>query len=329
MKTVLSFLSSPRFLAALVAVLLVLSFIPTSNGPALEAIFSNSGLGKVNEAAEMHLEQQREQALKGFLLLSALKVGLAVLRSSEVGFILNVRIGDLAVAVYDYVNFAWKILLAAVAYYYIVEYLLKLSAVVNVWFLWTALASIVAWLLIVDLRPGNLRLRSALAKTGVAASVLAILLYIGLPLSFVGGGWVSAHITGEPIKAANRLYEDMGETMPSLLDGKVQTEKKTDASDIQTSSVTVPFPYDGSNPLLVMTEPQNLGGGRTGIFARLVSGEKLGELKDYLEQRSRALASAVLRQTAAYIFNIVLFPLLMLIAFYLGCKYLISLAVMK
>lgn len=329
MKTFFSFLSSPRFLAALVAVLLVLSFIPTSNGPALEVIFSNSGLGKVNEAAEMHLEQQREQALKGFLLLSALKVGLAVLRSSEVGFILNVRIGDLAVAVYDYVNFAWKILLAAVAYYYIVEYLLKLSAVVNVWFLWTALASIMAWLLIVDLRPGNLRLRSALAKTGVAASVLAILLYIGLPLSFVGGGWVSAHITGEPIKEANRLYEDMGETMPSLLDGKVQTEKKTDASDIQTSSVTVPFPYDGSNPLLVMTEPQSGGGGRTGIFARLVSGEKLGELKDYLEQRSRALASAVLRQTAAYIFNIVLFPLLMLIAFYLGCKYLISLAVMK
>jgi hypothetical protein len=68
---------------------------------------------------------------------------------------------------------------------------------------------------------------------------------------------------------------------------------------------------------------------RAGIFAGLVSGGSLRELKDYLEQRSRALASAVLRQTAAYLFNIVFFPLLMLMALYLGCKHLISLAAIK
>lgn len=329
MKPFLSFFSSPRFLAALVAVILVLSFIPTSNGPALEVILSETGLGKVNEVAEKHLEQQREQALKGFLLLSALKVGLAVLRSSEVGLILHVRIGDLAVAVYDYVNFGWKVLLAAVAYYYIAEYLLTLAAVINIWFLWAALTCIIAWLLIVDLRPSNLRLRSAVARTGMTAMVLVLLLYIGLPLSFVGAGWVSAHITGEPIKEANSLYKDMGETMPSLLDEKAQGEKKADTSDIRTSTVTVPFPYDGSDPSLAKTERPNGDGSRAGIFAGLVSGGKLGDLKYYLEERSKALASAVLRQTAAYLFNIVLFPLLMLMALYLGCKYLISLTAIK
>jgi len=329
MKPSLSFLSSSRLLAALVAVLLVLSFIPTSNGPAIEAVFSQAGFGKVNEVAEEHLEQQREQALKGFLLLSALKVGLAVLRSSEVGLILNVRIGDLAVAVYDYVNFGWKVLLAAVAYYYIVEYFLMLAAVVNIWFLWAALVFIVTWLLIVEFRPGNLRLRAAVARTGMAASVLALLLYIGLPLSLVGASWVSAHITGEPIRAANMLYEDMSETMPSLLDKNAQVEEKTDASDIHTSTVTVPFPYDGSDPTLAITEGPKGDKGRAGIFAGLVSGHKLEELKDYLQQRSKALASAVLRQTAAYLFNIVFFPLLMLMALYLGCRYLISLAAIK
>jgi len=329
MKPSLSFLSSPRFLAALVAVILVLSFIPTSNGPAIEVIFSQAGFGKVSEAAEEHLEQQREQALKGFLLLSALKVGLAVLRSSEVGLILNVRIGDLAVAVYDYVNFGWKVLLAAVAYYYIADYFLTLAAVVNIWFLWAALVFIMAWLLIVGLRPGHLRLRTAVARTGIAASVLALLLYIGLPLSFVGAGWVSAHITGEQIREANVFYEDMGKSMPSLLDKNAQGEERTDASDIHTSTVTVPFPYDGSDPSLAITEGPKGDKGRAGIFAGLLSGDKLEELKDYLQQRSKALASAVLRQTAAYIFNIALFPLLMLMVLYFGCRYLISLAAIK
>lgn len=320
-------LSSRILFFALLAVLLVFSLIPTAHGPALEVGLSKAGLGKINEAAEQHLEQQREQALKGFLLLSALKVGLAVLRSSEVGLVLNVKIGDLAVAVYDYVNFAWKVLLAAVAYYYIAEYLLTLAAVVNIWFLWAALVCTMAWLLTWDLRPDKVRLRTALARSGVAASVLAIMIYIGLPLSLVGAGWVSAHITGESISAANNLYKDMGETLPSILNDHGQEEKEAGASDIRTARVTVPVPYDGTDPSLAITERPE--GNRTGIFATLVSGEKLKELKDYLEQRSKAFASAVLRQTAAYIFNIVLFPLLMITVLYFASKYLIGLAMVK
>ena len=322
-------LISPRLLAAIVAVLLVLSFIPTSDGPAIEVLLSGAGFGKINAAAHERLEAQRDQALKGFLLLSALKVGLAVLRSSEVGLILNVRIGDLAVAVYDYVNFGWKVLLAAVAYYYMAGYLLQLASTVNIWFLWAALVSITAWLLILDLRPGSQRLRAALARAGTAASVLALLLYLGLPLSFIGAGWVSAHITGEPILEANRLYEDMGENMPSLVDEKTAGGPTSNASEVGTASVTVPFPYDGADPLLAITQAPDENGGRPGFLAGLVSGEKLKELRDYLKERSRALASAVLRQTAAYLFNIVLFPLLMVAVLYFGCRYLISLSWMR
>jgi len=329
MGSIMSFFSSPRFLAAVVAALLVLSFIPTSDGPALEAVFSNTGAGKISEGAERHIEQQREQALKGFLLLSALKVGLAVLRSSEVGFILNVRIGDLAVAVYDYVNFAWKVLLAAVAYYYMAGYLLKLASVVNIWFLWAALLSMLAWLLVLDLSPRSLRLRAVFSRSSMIASLLALLLYMGLPLSLVGAGWVSSHITGEPIVDANRLYEDMGQSMPSLLDEGEGADLKTGVSHIQTSTVTVPFPYDGSDPLLAITETPKEDKDKASIFALLIPRQKLEDLKKYLEERSRALASAVLRQTAAYLFNIVLFPMLMLITLYFGFKYLLSLSMMK
>jgi hypothetical protein len=329
MKTVLSFLSSPRFLAALVAVLLVLSFIPTSHGPAIEVAFSKAGLSMINGAAKEHLREQRDKAFKGFLVLSALKAGLAVLRSSEIGLFLNVRIGDLAVAVYDYVNFAWKVLLAAVAYYYLAEYLLTLAGVVDIWFLWGALFCAAGWLIIGILLPQGLRLRSAVGRTGMAASVVALLLYVGLPLSMVGAGWVSSNITGQSIDEANSYYAQMGESMPSLLPEAAQGEKGVEVSGINTGTVTVPFPYDGSDPSQAVTEVPARESGAGELFTRLFSGDKLENMKRYLEERSKALATAVLRQTAAYLFNIVLFPFLMLVTLYFGCRYLISLTAIK
>ena len=324
-----SFLSSRRLLAALVAVLLILSFIPTSGGPALEVLLSGAGLGQINESAQKHLEAQREQALKGFLLLSALKVGVAVLRSSEVGIIFNVKIGDLAVAVYDYVNFGWKVLVAAVAYYYAAEFLLDLTSVVDIWFLWSTLVCLAAWLLAVELSPESRKLRAILVRSGTSSAVLAALLYIALPLSFVGAGWVSTHITGGPILEANALYEDMKESMPSLVEERAGEEKGLGASGIETSSVTVPFPYDGSDPALAVKEESGERKDQTGVLASLVSGEKVKVLKEYLQQRSRTLATAVLRQTAAYLFNIVFFPMLMLVVLYLGFRYLTGLAAIR
>jgi len=326
MKTFLSFLTSSPFLAALVAVLLVLSFIPTSHGPAIEVVFSKAGLSTINGAAVDHLREQREQAFRGFLVLSMLKVGLAVLRSSEIGLVLNVRIGDLAVAAYDYVNFAWKVLLAAVAYYYLAEYLLTLAGVVDIWLLWGALLCAAGWLLIEKFTPQSLRLKSAAGRTGTGALVLALLLYLGLPLGMVGAEWVSTNITGPSIDEANSFYTEMGESMPSLLPEEGKGEKDLEVSEIKTDTVTVPFPYDGSDPSLAVIESPDREKGMSEMITSLLSGNKLEEMKRYLEQRSKALASAVLRQTAAYIFNIVLFPLLMITTLYFGCKYLLSLA---
>jgi len=330
MKPFLSFFSSTRILAVLVTVFLVLSFVPTSEGPAIEAVFSKVGLSTVNGAAQEHLREQREQAFKGFLGLSALKVGLAVLRSSEIGLILNVRVGDLAVAAYDYVNFAWKVLLAAVAYYYLAGYLLTLAGTVDIWFLWGALLCAAVWLLLGHFRPQGLRLKAGVGRTGMVALVLALLLYIGLPLSLVGAGWVSSNVTGQSIDEANSFYKEMGDNMPSLLAETAQGEAYIDDSDITTSTVTVPFPYDGYDPSLAVTEgPEDRGKSLAGMLTGLLSGNKLGEIKRYLEKRSKALASAVLRQTAAYLFNIVVFPFLMIATLYFGCKYLISLVIIK
>jgi hypothetical protein len=314
---------SPRLLLGVVILFLILSFIPTSGGLLLEVLIQKAGIGAVQSSASEYLGMQREQALEGFLVLSALKVGLAVLRSSEVGLILNVRIGDLAVAVYDYVNFGWKVLLAAVAYYYLAQFLLDLAGTVDIWFVWMALvcSGLVLTFATASKEPG--RSSAFLARTGIASFVFALILYLGLPLAFVGAGWVSVHITSGTIEDANLLFVELKDDMPVILEE--DGEESPDRSEIRTPSVTVPVPYDGKDASQVVIDDPGRGKGLAQFMMGLGPTEKLIELRDYLEERSRSLASAVLRQTAAYLFNIVVFPLLTILALYWSGKHILVL----
>lgn len=306
-----------------VVLLLVLSFIPASGGPLLEVLIQKAGVGPVQDAAREYLKTQKEQSLEGFLVLSTLKVGLAVLKSSEVGLILNVRIGDLAVAVYDYVDFGWKVLLAAVAYYNLAEFLLDLSNSVDIWFLWITLFCTG---LVFASRAFGGDSRGTVPffrRAGMAGFVFVLILYLGLPLAFVGAGWVSQNITGGTIRDSNRLFSQLEDEMPHVLNNG--EKKGSGRSQIQTPSITVPVPYDGSDPSqAVLSGPERekaLGRLRDGLMPT----ERIRELKDYLEGRSRSLASAVLRQTAAYLFNIVVFPLITLLALYWSGKSMMTL----
>ena len=321
----MKFLLSPRILAALVGVFLVLSLIPTSDGPVLEVILFKAGLSRVNNAAAAQLNLQREQAFKGFLVLSALKVGLAVLRSSQIGLILNVRIGDLAVAAYDYVNFGWKVLLAAVAYFYLAEFFLRFISLVDIWFLQAALLSIGIGLALGLWQPGKTRLRAGLRRVGTVSGVLAIVLYLFLPLSFVATGWVSSHITSGSINEAGGILEATQRGMPGLGGDLGESPKGDHSQPIRTPSVTVPFPYDGSDPSQIRVEDHGENGEPGRMDSIPVSRGQLNHLKSYLEDRSKTLASAVLRQTSAYLFNVILVPLLSLLVLYWGSKFLISL----
>jgi len=311
-----------RVLLGGVVLLLVLSFIPASGGTILEVVIDKAGTGAVRDKAFEYLMEQREQALEGFLVLSALKVGLAILRSSEIGLILNVRIGDVAVAVYDYVDFAWKVLLAAVAYYYLAEFLLELAGTVDVWFVWIGLICSLLVIALAQFRKGPGKPGMFLSRTGAAAFVSALILYLGLPLAFVGAGWVSVHITGGTIKDANRVFAQLEDDMPGVLKG--DADRPPARSEIRTPSVTVPVPYDGTDPTQAVIDDKRVEEGLAQLMAGLGPREKLVRLRDYLEERSRALASAVLHQTAAYLFNIVVFPLLSILALYWGGKHVLA-----
>ena len=70
------------------------------------------GMQHVGDANDAYLQEAFDRSLAGFLVLSGIKSGLAVIEGSEVGIGFNLEIGDIVQSVYDYVDIAWKTALA-------------------------------------------------------------------------------------------------------------------------------------------------------------------------------------------------------------------------
>ena len=70
------------------------------------------GMQRLGDANDAYLQDAFDRSLAGFLVLSGIKSGLAVIEGSEVGIGFNLEIGDIVQSVYDYVDIAWKTALA-------------------------------------------------------------------------------------------------------------------------------------------------------------------------------------------------------------------------
>ena len=97
---------------AILVMLIALGGILLAGTGLLDRAVQYTGLGALESANQHYLEDSYDRALNGFLVLSAVKSGLAVIEGSEVGIGFSFQVGDLVQSVYDYVNIAWKTVLA-------------------------------------------------------------------------------------------------------------------------------------------------------------------------------------------------------------------------
>ena len=76
----------------IIAASLLLATIFTATGH-LDRMINSTGLERLTRSNDQYLEASFNRSLKGFLLLSTLKSGIAVLEGSEVGvgFLVNVK----------------------------------------------------------------------------------------------------------------------------------------------------------------------------------------------------------------------------------------------
>ncbi|WP_319521248.1 hypothetical protein [uncultured Desulfosarcina sp.] len=241
------------------------------------------GLEKLSRTNHRYLDESYDRALEGFLVLSAVKSGLAVIEGSEVGIGFSLEVGDLVQSVYDYVNIAWKTVLAGGTILLITRLALDGVTLVDHWVLALTFFLLLLLAAVQGLSPRRRAILRILKSFTATCGFVAVLLYLVLPLAVLGASLLSDAITRPLIQDSYRTFNQVSRT---FLDGDATAdtgETSGDASALQSAKG--------------LRE-------RYGYFKK-----RLQDLEAYLGAQAKSLAGTTFQLIAGYLFDCVVFPL--------------------
>jgi hypothetical protein len=258
------------------AILLAAADVPTN-------FFDATGLNKISKSNTAYLEESFTRSVNTFLVLSVIKAGLAVLEGTEIGLGIGIEVGGVVQSVYDYVDLAWRTVLASSVVLLGTRYILQASALVDQWFLSAALFFLLLQFLFRWYLPYQITLKNLLRDIGLVLTLFTLLLYIVLPLSVAGGRLLSKHITARPMHDAETGFSELKENTFS------------DSED-----------------------------GKKGIWNKL-SGVKdqIVRVVKTVNEKSSEMSVWVLKLIAGYLFDCIVFPLVLFAALFWFSKFLI------
>ena len=173
-----------------------------------ERVLELSGLGSLEKTNETYLDEAFNRSLKLFAVLSAVKVGLAVMEGSEAGFSffadVSLEIGDFFQAAYDYVDIAWRTVLMGGVILQCMRYFLQSADLLDQWFLMLALIFIWTMLMVRWFLPKLPKTGRVVRDVGLLMTILAVVFYLVLPLSIGGGRFLSSKITEPSLSGAEQ-----------------------------------------------------------------------------------------------------------------------------
>ncbi len=156
------------------------------------------------KSSETYINESLEKSLITFSVLSAIKIGLAVIEGSEVGIGLGVEAGDVVQAAYDYVDFAWKIVLLSSAVLLGTKYILLTINYIDQWLIAITLLSILFLLLSKWFFSQNRFLVHLLRDISNYFIFICFGVLIIIPASISGGRFLSRKITAPSVKEAEK-----------------------------------------------------------------------------------------------------------------------------
>jgi hypothetical protein len=240
------------------------------------------GMRYLSQANSSYLEEAFNKSLSGFLILSSIKSGLAVVEGSEVGVGFSLELGDIVQPVYDYVDIAWKAALAGGSIIVGMQLALKGLSLVDHWTLAILLTLLVACRLTRWLPTRWDGIHMGLKQALRFVTTLSLALYLLLPLSVTGAAALSHHITRPLLQQAHQELERIeNEISPKNMD-------REDLTDLAAESF--------SSPSL----KKRLTDTGTGVHM----------LISFLKTETDQIAALMFKLIAAYLFDCILFPLL-------------------
>lgn len=189
---------------ALLVILLAAGMLLSAAGY-LDNIVRFCGMGHVADANEIYLKNSFDNAVNGFMVLSAVKSGLAIIEGSSVGIGFNLELGDVVQSVYDYVDVAWKTALAGGTILLLTRLVLEAVVLCDHWCLTLLFGSVMVFFAASWAVPGRRRIVQVCRELATVLAVLCAALYFILPLSITAASLLSKRISQPLVQDA---YED-------------------------------------------------------------------------------------------------------------------------
>ncbi len=265
-----------------IIILLLMSGAGLSAGGYTDHLLNWCGIRHLSRANNSYLDDAFNKSLAGFLLLSSIKSGLAVVEGSEVGVGFNLELGDIVQPVYDYVDIAWKAALAGGSIILGMQMALRGLTLIDHWALAGLLLLLGVWNSTRWMRPQWSGIQRGLREAVRFATMLSLAFYLLLPLSVAGVAALSHHIT-------RPIIENSHEELKRI-------DKEISPKDLDKAALADLAAQSFSSPSL----KKRLADTGTGIQM----------LFSFLKSETDQIAALTLKLIAAYLFDCILFPLL-------------------
>jgi len=282
---------------SLLLLLIIIAGILASAGYA-DLLVDAVGMGRISDVNLAYLEEAFDRSLAGFLVLSGIKSGLAIIEGSEVGIGFNLEIGDIVQAVYDYVDVAWKTALAGGTILLMTRMCLEAVTLIDHWCLAAMLFGVGIYLLFRWFLGSYGRTIQLFREASLFLVVLTLILYVILPISITGASFLSRKITQPMIEETQTGFEEIHkEFSPGSLNKGFFPE------DIKEGSLFPGFDFKAKYES---------------------TKERIQYIGAYFKDKTRHMAILTLKLVAGYVFDCIIFPLTFFAVLYLFTKSLVT-----
>ncbi len=279
------------------ALILIAAAVLAATGH-LDVLVDKSGGAILSDSNNTYLNDSFDRSMKGFLVLSAIKSGIAVIEGSGIGVGFNLEVGDIAQSIYDYVDVAWKTALAGGTVLLLIQLMLQTMQLIDHWCLFALLLVVLSLFLLRWFFPKQERLNRILREALMFVSVLTIAFYMILPLSIAGAAFLSKQITQPLVTEAQQGFESLQEELtPRALNERFFPGSQSDDSL---------WSY-----LDLRAKLQN-------------SKEAIIKMAQYVKEITEDSAIWTIKIIAGYLFDCIIFPLAFFVVGYILTKNLLA-----
>ena len=254
------------------------------------------GMGKISKDNEAYLKDSFDKSVTGFLVLSGIKSGLAVIEGSEIGVGFNLEVGDVVQSIYDYVDIAWQTALLGGTVILLTLLLLRSAEMIDHWSLALLLFSVFASYGINWLAPRFARTSRLIRETIFYLIVFTATLYLIVPFSITGAAYLSEKITRPIIEESHKNFDNIKED----------------------------FSLENINQRLFVDEKNKKEGSWISEFNLKAKwnriNERIKQVSNYFKDKTKNIAIWTIQLIAGYLFDSIVFPVTFFILLFVVTK---------